>query len=95
MAPHTDEDLRMEVVKALAENIHTRDLNLRVGVVNGVAHLSGSVAMLSLWELAQQIAGQVAGIRGVVNRIEAPDAPPPGRIINLDLPAKDKSRGTT
>lgn len=92
--PLTDEDLRMAVVKALGENILTRGLKLHVGVVNSVAHLSGSVSTYSLWELTQEIAGQVIGIRGVVNRIEAPDAPPPGRIINLDLPVNENDQIT-
>ncbi|MBE0411581.1 MAG: BON domain-containing protein, partial [Anaerolineales bacterium] len=61
-------------------------LDIRVGVLNAVAHLGGSLPSLYLWELAQETAAQVPGIRGVVNRIAAPGAPAPSRIIHLDLP---------
>jgi hypothetical protein len=33
----------------------------------------------------EELAGQAPGVRGVVNRIEAPGAPSPAREINLDL----------
>jgi len=36
-------------------------------------------------ETAEKLAKQVVGIRGVVNRIEAPGAPSPSRAVNLDL----------
>jgi hypothetical protein len=34
---------------------------------------------------AEEFARQMPGVRGVVNRIEAPGAPSPAREINLDL----------
>ena len=88
---HPDEHLRMTIISALAENEKTATLNLRVGVVNGVAHLGGSAPTFTQWELAQGIAAQIQGIRGVVNRIEAPNAPAPGRIIHLDLSSQEPS----
>jgi len=90
----SDESLRMAIVAALAKNEKTTALNLRVGVVNGVAHLGGSAPALGLRQLAQDIAAQTPGIRGVVNRIESPGAPAPGRIIHLDLLVEDRSRDT-
>jgi osmotically-inducible protein OsmY len=82
----TDEDLRMAVVEALANHPHTAALHLRVGVMNAIVHLAGDVQALSDWHLAAEVAGGIVGIRGVVNRIAAPGAPSPGRIIHLDLP---------
>ena len=59
--------------------------NLRVGVLNGIVHLAGVVDSLPERGAAEELAGQVPGVRGVVNRIEAPGAPSPAREINLDL----------
>jgi hypothetical protein len=88
----SDEYLRLAVLDALAANEQTGALEIRVGVINAVAHLGGSAPALALWELAQEIAAKVPGIRGVVNRIEAPDAPAPSRIIHLDLTPGSSSR---
>lgn len=88
----SDEQLRQSVLDALAANPQTNALEIRVGVLNAVVHLGGSVASLALWELAQKISTQVTGIRGVVNRIEAQGAPIPSRIIHLDL-SPEKSSG--
>ena len=60
-------------------------LSCRVGVLNGVAHLAGAACSLQVRAAAEEMAGKIPGVRGVVNRIEAPDAPSPGREINLDL----------
>jgi hypothetical protein len=87
-----DENLRAAVVKALAADTNTAPLNLRVGVLNAVAHLGGSVPVQELRKLAEEIAAKVPGIRGVVNRIDAPGAPAPGRIIHLDLPPDSSSK---
>ncbi len=38
--------------------------------------------------IAAELAGGIHGVRGVVNRIEAPGAPTPGRTIHLDLPSE-------
>lgn len=70
---------------AFAEEEQIAGENLRVGVLNAFAHLAGKVDTLSKRELAEELANQVPGIRGVVNRIESPDAPSPARAINLDL----------
>jgi osmotically-inducible protein OsmY len=88
----TDEQTRVTVLSALSANEQTATLNLRVGVMNGVVHLGGSVPSLSLRQLAEDITAQAPGIRGVVNRIEAPGAPPPGRIIHLDSAAQEPSQ---
>jgi osmotically-inducible protein OsmY len=90
---HSDDDLRNAVVSALAANEQTAGLDLRVGVLNGVAHLGGSAPSLELWKMAQQITKQTPGVRGVANRIEAPGAPAPGRIIHLDFLDREKPEG--
>jgi hypothetical protein len=90
-----DEHIRLAVIAALSANERTAGLDLRVGVMNGIVHLAGSVPSLSLRQLAQDIISQAPGIRGVVNRIEAPGAPSPGRIINLDPSGEDASQDLT
>lgn len=81
----SDEHLRSKVVAALAENAQTNHLSLRVGVMNAIVHLGGNAPSQELWQLAEQIAAATPGVRGVVNRIEAPGAPPPTRTIHLDI----------
>ena len=79
----SDEALRRAVKAALAGNAQTEPLALRVGVQNGVAHLAGRAPDSAAWRLAAQLATETPGIRGVVNRIEAPGAPAPSRTIHL------------
>jgi hypothetical protein len=43
------------------------------------------VASIETRILAAELVGEITGVRGVVNRIEAPDAPSPARTINLNL----------
>ena len=64
--------------------------NLRVGVVNGIVHLAGNVSSIKLRVDAAEIAIDVAGVRGVVNRIEAPGAPSPARMININIQQNEK-----
>jgi osmotically-inducible protein OsmY len=80
----SDEQLRLAVLDALEGNESLVGMNFRVGVLNAVAHLAGSAPTVSIWELAGEIAAGVPGVRGVVNRIDAPGAPSPSRIINLN-----------
>ncbi len=81
----SDELLRKAVVETLAAKPQTAQLELLVGVVNAVVHLAGFAPTLALWQLAGELAAQQPGVRGVVNRIEAPGAPAPARKIQLDL----------
>lgn len=81
----SDESLRAAILAALADDERTASAELRVGVQNGVAHLAGVASSLQVRAAAQELAGKPPGVRGVVNRIEAPGAPSPGREINLDL----------
>jgi len=83
--PTPDAALRTRILQALALDQRTALLELRVGVVSGIAHLAGQAPSVELWILAEQVVSGVAGVRGVVNRIEAPDAPSPARAVNLDL----------
>ncbi|RJP50993.1 MAG: BON domain-containing protein [Anaerolineaceae bacterium] len=84
----TDEKLRAAILSRFAADDRTAYANLRVGVLNGIAHLAGVVASIETRILAAELAEEVPGIRGVVNRIEAPDAPSPARTVNLDLEEK-------
>jgi len=80
-----DELLRESVLQALADDRQTAGLGLRVGVLNAFAHLAGKAPSERLWHRAEAVAANVAGVRGVVNRIEAPGAPNPIRTINIPL----------
>ena len=82
---YSDESLRAAILAMLAADERITNTGLRVGVLNGIAHLAGSVDSLVKRAAAEELAMQVAGVRGVVNRIEAPGAPNPAREINLDL----------
>jgi osmotically-inducible protein OsmY len=81
----SDESLRAAILSRFATAARRELLQLRVGVLNGIAHLAGSVPSMEIYQLAAEIAGSVPGIRGVANRIEAPGAPDPSRRIDLHL----------
>jgi osmotically-inducible protein OsmY len=80
-----DERLRAAVLLTLSRDADLALLDLRVGVLNAIVHLCGSAPTPALWERAGRIAGEVPGVRAVVNRIWAPGAPHPIRTIHLDL----------
>lgn len=84
-SPASDESLRAAILALLASAGNTAHAGLRVGVLNGIAHLAGAVDSLAQRAAAEALVGQVPGVRGVVNRIEAPGAPSPAREINLAL----------
>jgi osmotically-inducible protein OsmY len=73
------------VRRALAADHDTVALDVRVGVLNSVVHLAGEAPSESLWHHVGTVAASVAGVRGVVNRIEAPGAPKPSRIVSIPL----------
>ena len=86
-----DERLREAVLEALAADARTAPLDLRVGVLGGIVHLGGNAPSDDDWTWAEMVATSVPGVRGVVNRIEAPGAPSPARAIHLDLlPARSR-----
>jgi osmotically-inducible protein OsmY len=80
-----DEELRAAILAALAADNRTAGVDLRVGVLNGITHLAGTVGSLAIRTAAEELAIHVRGIRGVVNRIESPGAPSPARTVNLNL----------
>lgn len=82
---NTDEKLRAAILSRFAADDRTAFANLRVGVLNGIVHLAGMAASIETRILAAELAEEVAGVRGVVNRIEAPGAPSPARTVNLHL----------
>jgi osmotically-inducible protein OsmY len=84
----SDEKLREAILTRFARNDRTASVNLRVGVQNGIAHIAGIVSSLEVYIVAAEITEVVPGVRGVVNRIEAPGAPSPARTVNLDLQDK-------
>lgn len=80
-----DETLREEIIAALAADPWTKDIKVRVGVLNSIVHLAGRVDSLAKRTAAEEIALARQGVRWVVNRIEAPGAPDPTRTININL----------
>jgi hypothetical protein len=80
-----DEKLRTAILARFASDDRIAFANLRVGVLNGIVHLAGVVNSIETRILAAELAEETEGVRGVVNRIEAPGAPRPDRTINLDL----------
>jgi len=83
--PTSDESLRKAIFACFALNNPVDFADLRVGVMNGVVHLAGAVPSIKMRILAEELAREVPGVCGVVNRIEAPGAPSPGRTVHLDL----------
>ncbi len=83
----SDDDLRAAILACFAADKRTASAHLRVGVLNGIVHLAGVVTSPGTWDAAAELAESVPGVRGVVNRIEAPGAPSPARTIHLDIPS--------
>jgi osmotically-inducible protein OsmY len=86
--PTSDERLYKTILACFAADGRTESASLRVGVLNGIVHLAGEVASPEMRIFAAELAGGLPGVRGVVNRIQAPGAPPPARTVNLDLHGK-------
>ena len=82
---YSDDSLRKNILAKLAGNDRTAFANLRVGVLNGIVHLAGVVADPETRIAAAELAEEVPGVRGIVNRIEAPGAPSPARTVDLNL----------
>ncbi len=80
-----DESLRAAILAVLAADSQTIDADLRVGVLNGIAHLAGTIDSLPKRAAAEELALHVLGVRGVVNRIKSPGAPSPARVVDLNL----------
>jgi osmotically-inducible protein OsmY len=81
----TDELLRELLLANLAASRTWSFIGVRVGVLHGIVHLAGDVPSLEVRRAAADLARQVPGVRGVVNRIDAPGAPRPNRTINLNM----------
>lgn len=79
-----DQQLRQNVLRELTAQSCCAGRDLHVGVVNGIVHLSGSAASCEERSLLEELILSLTGVLGVVNRIEAPGAPSPGRTIWLD-----------
>lgn len=92
IAQNTDEKMRAAILYCLAKDERTVYANLRVGVINGIVHLAGVVASIETRILAAELVGEITGVRGVVNRIEAPGAPSPARTVNLNLQNKKENK---
>lgn len=83
--PNSDESLRATILAAFAANEPIASAGLRVGVLNGIVHLAGSVDTLEKRAAAEELVSRSPGVRAVVNRIDAPDAPSPARTIHLNF----------
>jgi osmotically-inducible protein OsmY len=86
----SDERLRAAILDLLVADSRTASADLRVGVLNGIAHLAGNVHSLEIRDAAEELVKSVHRVRGVVNRIEAPGAPSPARTVNLNLQNEGK-----
>ena len=91
--PSEDAKLRLLVLRTLSENKQTHTLDLHVGVLNRIVHLAGEASSEELWHITEQLVANISGVRGVVNRIQAPGAPSPSRTINLDLSSSNNESG--
>jgi len=85
---YPDHNLRKTILAKFAADERTAFANLRVGVLNGIVHLAGVVTALEIRVAAAELAEEIPGVRGVVNRIEAPGAPSPARTVYLNLQNK-------
>ncbi len=85
-----DENLRAAILAEFSAERQIAAANVRVGVLNGIAHLAGMVDSLAERAAVEKLARGIPGVRGIVNRIEAPGAPSPSRTINLDLSPSQK-----
>ena len=88
--PVPDENLRAAILAKFSAESRIASANVRVGVLNGIAHLAGIVDSLAKRSTAEELVRGIPGVRGIVNRIEAPGAPSPSRTINLDLSQSKK-----
>lgn len=86
-----DEKLRAAILSRFAADERTAYANLRVGVLNRIVHLAGVVNSIETRILAAELAEETEGVRGVVNRIEAPGAPSPSRTVHLSPILKEKT----
>lgn len=82
---YSDHNIRKTILAKFAADEHTAFADLRVGVLNGIVHLAGVVTALEIRIAAAELAEDVPGVRGIVNRIEAPGAPSPARTVHLNL----------
>jgi hypothetical protein len=75
----SDTELDMAVAMALANDERTREYcpQILVRVMLGTVHLVGHVPSAEVKAAAEEVARSVPGVRGVLNRLEAPPAPPP------------------
>jgi len=90
-----DQQLRQTVLEHLATCQPDGLEDLHVGVMNGIVHLAGQAQTVENRQRAASLVEQIPGVRGVVNRIDAPGAPSPGRTIHLDIHASQENQGKT
>lgn len=69
-APPGDEDLEEQVLAELAADAMTTDLAIEVAARNGVVRLRGRVPTLDDAEAAEAVAGNVPGVREVIEELE-------------------------
>jgi hypothetical protein len=86
----SDESLRAAILALFAAD--GRIASVRIGVLKGIAHLAGAAESVETRAAAEELAKSVSGVRGVVNRIEAPGAPSPSRRIDLTEKGRNHER---
>lgn len=69
-APPGDDDVRSQVMEALAVDATTADLAIEADVRNGIAYLRGRVPTLDDAELAEEVAARVPTVREVIDELE-------------------------
>ncbi|PWH12751.1 MAG: hypothetical protein DDG59_15385 [Anaerolineae bacterium] len=79
----SDQELRQHVVQVLAADEQLRHYSLRIGVASGFVHLGGKLSSLEGYERVEALVRNLPGVKGVINRIQAPGAPSPARVIHL------------
>jgi hypothetical protein len=67
-----DDEIVVDVCRALAENPRTADETILVAVRHGVVVLSGTVGSAAARDAAEKCAASVSQVRGVSNYIDAP-----------------------
>ena len=81
----SDVKLRAQVIETIFANQQFNQLDIRVGVNKGIVHLAGSAPSLERRQDIEDYVRKISRVRAVVNRVDAPGAPSPSRLIKLNI----------
>jgi hyperosmotically inducible protein len=73
-------NLQLKVQRAILEDARTREIAIEVLERNGVITLKGVVPSREVSEIAESLASDVFGVRGVINELEIAIVKETGRI---------------